>query len=120
MNEYTLALVVIVLFGFAMGTVFMTRRFKREVVFDVSSTDYIITLWAERSAPPNAPTEMVLQKVSANYKVTFQADSPEEQRVQRDTYAQQARTDFSSRFTPLLGEFNIGALRFEPLNDHED
>ena len=121
MNEYTLALVVIVLFSLSIGTVFMTRKFKREAVFDAGAIDYILTLWAERSEPLNSPQEtaFVLQRISVDYHVTFQADSAEQQRALRDTYARQAQTDFCSRFTPFLGDFNIGALRFEPRKDQE-
>ena len=122
MSDYTLLVVFLVLLSLAAGMVFFRRKFKNDVVFDSEPIDYTITMWAERSGVPNSGPESLAQgphKITAEYYVTFQAESVEQQRQLRGDYAQPAQADFHSRITPMLGEFNIGALRFEPTDEIE-
>ena len=123
MSDYTLLVVFLVLLSLGAGMVFFRRKFSHDVVFDSEPIDYTITMWAERSQVPNAGPESLAQgpdKITAEYYVTFQAESAEQQRQLRGDYAHQAQADFHRRITPMLGEFNIGALRFEPTDEIEE
>ncbi len=123
MSDYTLLVVFLVLLSLAAGMVFFRRKFNHDVVFDSKPIDYTITMWAERSEGPKSGPESLAQgphKITAEYYVTFQAESVEQQRQLRGDYAHQAQADFHRRLTPMLGDFNIGALRFEPTDEIEE
>ena len=123
MSDYTLLVVLVVLLSLAAGMVFFRRKFKADVVFDSRLIDYTITLWAERSEAPDSAPELLARgpnKITAEYYATFQAESVEQQRQLRGDYVRQAQADFHRRFTTMLGDFNIGALRFEPTDEIEE
>lgn len=86
------------------------------------SIDYTLTLWAERAVEDvdmdmeNGQKEVRLQRISAEYAITMVFAEEEEMREVRTAYAQSAREDFQRHFEPLLGQINIGAVRFDPAN----
>ena len=96
MSDYTLLVVLLVLLSLATGMVFFRRKFKSDVAFNSEPIDYIITLWTERSAAPNPAPELLDQgphKITAEYRVTFQAKSVEQQGQLRGDYAHWAKAD---------------------------
>ena len=120
MSDYTLVVALLVLLSLATGMVFFRKKFKNDIVFDSGLIDYTITLWAERNEAPHPTPELLSggpHKITAEYCVNFRAESMEQQRQIRGDYILQAQTDFHLRFTSMLGDFNVGAIRFQPTDE---
>jgi hypothetical protein len=105
-----------VLLCLAVSVISITKKSRTDSVFSSEPIDYIITAWAEKSAVPDlaAPIDdLEPQKIIVEYHVSVQGESAEQQSALCGEYARQASADFRRRFTPMLGDFNIGAVRFE-------
>ena len=84
--------------------------------------DYTLTIWAERAIADGSMENNRLpvqpQRISVDYAVSVIFAEEREMREARTACAESASADFHRRFTPILGEINIGAVRFDPV--HKD
>jgi len=118
MFEPVLLFIVIAVLTYGL---YIRNRTKRsaELLHMGDSVDYTMTIWAERDMNgvdvEHGQEEVKLQRISAEYAISLVFAEEEEMREARTAYAQSASKDFHQRLAPLLGQINIGAIRFDPI-----
>ncbi len=122
MSESILAFVGLVILFLVTSLIYVAKKAKKSTATNSEAVDYTVTIWAVRRAAPGPPQaalndNLSPQKITAEYMVSIQAGSDEEQAAMRGAGARKASMDFKRRFKPILGEVDIGAVRFDPSQD---
>lgn len=121
MVESVLFFVVVVALSYG---IYIRGRARRvaETIHIGDPIDYTLTIWAERAiaaeSMENNSLPLQPQRISVEYAVSVIFAEEREMREARIACAESASADFHRRFTPILGEINIGAVRFDPV--HKD
>jgi hypothetical protein len=107
--------------------------------------EYAVIVWGERASgervsgeradeekaqgtkPTADPTQAELvvadaraHKITVEYRVILEGQTPEELSLARSRCAAWVSEDFHRLCRPALGQINVGAMRFAPLEDEED
>lgn len=122
MGEFTFVGVGLIVFCLLASLVYARKKTSTTQLFDPQPVDYVITIWAEKSAesgPTNLANQLQPHKITAAYHVRLQANSAQELSNVQGQFVQQANADFKRRFIPMLDHFNIGAVLCEPALEKE-
>ncbi|MFT5087651.1 MAG: hypothetical protein ACI8PG_002011 [Planctomycetota bacterium] len=119
MFESVLLFIVIVALSYGLYIRGQAKR-SAAIIHMGDSIDYTMTIWAERDTSGvdvvNGQQEVELRRISAEYAISLVFAEEGEMREARITYAQSASKDFQQHLAPLLGQVNIGAIRFDPVH----
>lgn len=122
MGEYTLILVGLIAICLLASLVHVRKNSPTTQLYDARPADYAVTIWAEQgaeSAHAEFDEKLVPHRITAEYLMRLQVDSAADLDEALREFVRRASADFRQRFTPVLGEFNIGAVLCQPAQERE-
>lgn len=121
MGEVTLILIGLIAFCLLVSFIYARKQSPVAQLFDSQPTDYAFTIWADQAdpIPPGTTDAPQPQRITVEYITRLQADSAEELTSAQAGFVRRCNADFQRRFIPILGAFNIGAVRCQPANERE-